>query len=255
MYIGIDIGSTTAKIILMDPNAKLIDKLITNIGYNSKQAATQIYFNILEKNNLKETDIKNIISCGYGRESIDFAKKAVSEIICHAKGVHFLIDDVSTVIDIGGQDSKVIVLNEKGSVINFVMNDKCAAGTGRFLDVMAKALMCDINDFGNFALMAKNPANISSICTVFAESEVISLVAKGEDRNNIIAGLCQSIANRIASMYKRAGGKPKVVLTGGVAKNIGLLKALEKQVGVPIQTHELSSFTGAIGACLIAMQA
>jgi predicted CoA-substrate-specific enzyme activase len=254
MFIGIDIGSTTAKIVLMDSSKNIIDKIIANVGYSSKQVATNIYREILAKNNLKENNIKNIVSCGYGRESIDFAKKAVSEIICHAKGVHFLINDASTIIDIGGQDSKVIVLNSSGNVVNFVMNDKCAAGTGRFLDVMAKALMCDIEEFGTLALQSKKPANISSICTVFAESEVISLVAKSEDRNNIIAGLCESIAKRIASMYKRAGGKPKVVLTGGVAKNIGVLKALENQINMPILTHELSSFTGAIGACIISTQ-
>ena len=254
MFIGIDIGSTTAKIVLMDQNKNIIDKLIANVGYSSKQVATNIYKEILSRNNISESDIKNIVSCGYGRESIDFARKTASEIICHAKGVKFLIYDVSTVIDIGGLDSKVIILNESGNVVNFVMNDKCAAGTGRFLDVMAKALETDINEFGNLALKAAFPSKISSICTVFAESEVISLVAKGEDRNNIFAGLCQSIASRISSMYKRAGGKPKVILTGGVAKNIGLLKALEKILDTPIATHELSSFTGAIGACLIGMQ-
>jgi len=254
MFIGIDVGSTTAKIILMDPNKNIIDKAITNVSYSSKQAASHIYRLILEKNNLEETDIINIVSCGYGRESIDFAKKTVSEIICHAKGVYFLINDVSTVIDIGGQDSKVIVLDNKGNVINFVMNDKCAAGTGRFLDVMAKALGSDISEFGNLAIKGQNPSKISSICTVFAESEVISLVAKGEDRNNIVAGLCESISKRIASMYIRASGKPKVVLTGGVAKNIGLIKFLENELKTKIHTHELSSFTGALGACLIAMK-
>jgi len=155
MFIGIDIGSTTAKIVLMDSSKNIIDKIIANVGYSSKQVATNIYREILAKNNLKENNIKNIVSCGYGRESIDFAKKAVSEIICHAKGVHFLINDASTIIDIGGQDSKVIVLNSSGNVVNFVMNDKCAAGTGRFLDVMAKALMCDIEEFGTLALQSK----------------------------------------------------------------------------------------------------
>jgi predicted CoA-substrate-specific enzyme activase len=158
------------------------------------------------------------------------------------------------VIDIGGQDSKAISVDENGAVRNFAMNDKCAAGTGRFLEVMANALQVDLEDFGRFSLKAERPSKISSLCTVFAESEVISLIAKGEKRENIIAGIHESIASRVVAMASRVGMTAPIMMTGGVAKNAGVLKALETKLGQSIEVSEKTQVTGAIGAALIAQK-
>ena len=160
--------------------------------------------------------------------------------------------EIRTIIDIGGQDSKVIILDDKGNVANFVMNDKCAAGTGRFLDVMARAMETEIQYFGELALRGKNPSKISSVCTVFAESEIISLVAKGENREDITSGIHLSIARRIVSMVKRVGMKPPVAMSGGVALNVGVIDALQKLLETPVITTPLAQYGGALGAALLA---
>jgi predicted CoA-substrate-specific enzyme activase len=193
------------------------------------------------------------VSTGYGRNSVKFMDKAMTEIICHGAGAHYLNPRTRSVIDIGGQDSKAIVLDEKGKVKNFAMNDKCAAGTGRFLEVMARALEVDLDGFGALSLRAGDPSRISSLCTVFAESEVISLISKGEKRENIIAGIHESIAARIAAMTNRLRIAPLVVMTGGVAKNIGVVKALERKIGMAVEVSEYAQVNGAIGAALLAM--
>jgi predicted CoA-substrate-specific enzyme activase len=193
------------------------------------------------------------VSTGYGRNSVKFMDKAMTEIICHGAGAHYLNPRTRSVIDIGGQDSKAIVLDEKGKVKNFAMNDKCAAGTGRFLEVMARALEVELDGFGALSLRAGDPSRISSLCTVFAESEVISLISKGEKRENIIAGIHESIAARIAAMTNRLRIAPLVVMTGGVAKNIGVVKALERKIGMAVEVSEYAQVNGAIGAALLAM--
>jgi predicted CoA-substrate-specific enzyme activase len=192
-----------------------------------------------------------VVATGYGRNSVDFADKAVTEIICHATGAYFLNPNVRSVVDIGGQDSKVIVLDGHGKVKDFAMNDKCAAGTGRFLEVMARALEVDLDLFGEASLKADNPSRISSLCTVFAESEVISLIAKGEKRENIIAGIHESVASRVAALANRVGVKQPIMMTGGVAKNIGIAKALEAKLG-PMEIFASAQVNGAIGAAVIA---
>lgn len=251
--LGIDIGSLTAKGILLDGH-DVIEKHLMSVGYNSKTAAHKLLEEILSKASMEQSAVSKIVATGYGRNSIDFADKAVTEIICHGKGIHFLLPQVRTIIDIGGQDSKVIVLDEIGTVANFVMNDKCAAGTGRFLDVMARAMETEIQDFGPLALKGKKPSEISSVCTVFAESEIISLVAKGESREDITSGIHISIARRIASMVKRVGLIPPLAMSGGVALNVGLINALENILGTSINTTPLSQYSGALGAALLAQE-
>lgn len=251
--LGIDIGSLTAKAVLFIDN-KVVEKHLLSVGYNSKKAADKLLTELLAKVSLERSDISKIVATGYGRNSIDYADKAVSEIICHGKGIHFLLPQIRTIIDIGGQDSKVIVLDESGTVTNFVMNDKCAAGTGRFLDVMARAMETEIQDFGPLALKGKNPSEISSVCTVFAESEIISLVAKGKNREDITAGIHISIARRIVSMVKRAGWIAPLAMSGGVALNVGLIRALENILEKPISTTSLSQYSGALGAALLAQE-
>ena len=180
------------------------------------------------------------------------ADVALVETVAHARAAIKYYGNPDVIVDVGGQDSKVISLNAQGKVTNFQMNDKCAAGTGRFLEVMARALEVDINDFGKVSLKADTPAKISSLCTVFAESEVISLIAKGERRENIIAGIHASIAARVAAMAGRIGLSAPVMMTGGVAKNKGVVSALEDKLGYPIEVSPRAQVTGAIGAALIA---
>jgi predicted CoA-substrate-specific enzyme activase len=200
---------------------------------------------------VKVASVDQIVSTGYGRNNVDLAHKKITEIMCHAAGAWHFLPKTKSVIDIGGQDSKFIRLGEDGGVSDFVMNDKCAAGTGRFLEVMARALELNLEDFGKLSLMAKKPAKISSMCTVFAESEVISLISKGESRENIIAGIHESIASRMVSMMGRARVEKPVVMTGGVAKNIGIQTALEKKLGVKIDIPGTAQVNGAIGAALL----
>ena len=249
--VGIDVGSITTKAAVIEDGKLISDKLIST-GYNAQGAGAKIYETIIAELGVKTSAVKKIISTGYGRNSVPFAHKAVTEITCHAVGAHFLNAAVRSIIDIGGQDSKAIVLDENGGVKDFAMNDKCAAGTGRFLEVMASALEIDINDFGGVSLKADSPAKISSLCTVFAESEVISLISKGEKRENIIAGIHESIASRVIAMAGRIGLLAPVMMTGGVAKNKGVVSALEKKTGFQIEVSEKAQVTGAIGAALIA---
>jgi predicted CoA-substrate-specific enzyme activase len=249
--VGIDVGSITTKAAVVK-DGKLISDRVISTGYNAQDAGTKVYENIMDELEIPPSSVARIISTGYGRNSVTIADKAVTEITCHAAGAHFLNPGVRAIIDIGGQDSKAIVVDETGSVKDFAMNDKCAAGTGRFLEVMARALEVDLNNFGKFSFEADTPARISSLCTVFAESEVISLISKGEKRQNIIAGIHESIAARVVAMAGRIGLTAPVMMTGGVAKNKGVVNALENKTGHAIEVSEKAQVTGAIGAALIA---
>jgi predicted CoA-substrate-specific enzyme activase len=249
--IGVDVGSISAKAAVIKDGQIVATKVILT-GYNAKNAGEQVFKAVLSDAGIDSTQIDCIIATGYGRNSVSFADRAVTEITCHAAGAHYLNRDIRSIIDIGGQDSKAIVVNENGKVQDFAMNDKCAAGTGRFLEVMARALEVDLDAFGNMSLKADKPSSISSLCTVFAESEVISLISKGEKRANIIAGIHESISSRVVAMGNRIGIKDPVMMTGGVAKNIGVVRALEKKINTSITVSELAQVTGAIGAGLIA---
>jgi predicted CoA-substrate-specific enzyme activase len=249
---GIDIGSISTKAAVLS-DGKLLGTRLIFTGYNAEAAGRTVFEELLKDLGLERQAVRRVISTGYGRNSVKFVDKAVTEITCHGAGAHYLDPGARSIIDIGGQDSKVIVIDEKGKVKNFAMNDKCAAGTGRFLEVMARALEMDLEVFGNLSLKAGSPSRISSLCTVFAESEVISLISRGEHRENIIAGINESIAARVAAMANRVGVVPPVVMTGGVAKNAGVVKALEKKLGMTIRVSEYAQVNGAIGAAVLAM--
>lgn len=251
LTIGIDIGSITTKIAVMD-NQGLIHTKVSFTGYNAENAWRNIFNESLKQLQLKKSSISGIIATGYGRNGVSIADKTVTEIKCHAQGAMLYQKNAASVIDIGGQDSKFIRIGTDGIVTNFVMNDKCAAGTGRFLEVMARALEVDLANFGKLSLKAKKPSSISSMCTVFAESEVISLISKGASRENIIAGIHESIAIRLQSMIGRSGIEEPVILTGGVAQNIGIQTALEKKFKIKIRVPETAQVNGAIGAALLA---
>jgi predicted CoA-substrate-specific enzyme activase len=250
--VGIDIGSISTKAAIMADGRVLASRVIFT-GYNAEAAGRKVFEMVLADASLTAADIGGIVATGYGRKSVSFADKAVTEIMCHAVGARHLHPEIRAVVDIGGQDSKAILLDETGRVVNFAMNDKCAAGTGRFLEVMARALEVDLDDFGPLSLKAEAPSKISSLCTVFAESEVISLIARGEKRANIIAGIHESISVRVLAMAGRVGLRPPIAMTGGVARNIGVVRAFEKAVGSPVAVSEYAQVNGAIGAALLAV--
>ena len=253
---GVDIGSLETKVVLLD-DKNIMGYRVGRSTFDFKRVGNNLFKELLEQYNLKKSDVY-VMSTGYGRNTVSFADDRITEITAHARGVQFFFPEAQSVIDIGGQDSKAIIISKKtGSVIDFQMNDKCAAGTGRFIEVMAGALEVPIQQIGDLALKSNNPASISSTCTVFAESEVISLFAKGTKKEDIAAGIHKSIAKRVAGMAKRIGVAPLLVFCGGVAKNIGVKKFLEQELGfeivIPVLNGESSAqLTGAIGAALIA---
>ncbi len=254
MYtLGIDIGSTTSKCVLLEDGNKIIatSLVVAGIGTNG---GTKCMNEVLEVSKVKRDEISSIIATGYGRKNFTEANGELSELSCHAKGVHFADPKVRTIIDIGGQDAKVIRLSNKGILENFLMNDKCAAGTGRFLDVMATILQVPIAEFETQARSTKEPAKISSTCTVFAESEVISQLANGSKVECVIAGICNSVASRVAGLAKRVGVKEEVFMSGGVARNGGVRDALERELQVSIKHSEYSQLMGALGAALFAYE-
>ena len=250
--VGIDVGSISAKAALME-DSQLLGSRVILTGYNAGKAGQAVFDALLEALNIPKERVDHIVATGYGRNSVAFAHKAVTEITCHAAGARFQDATVRSVIDIGGQDSKAIALDPAGKIRDFAMNDKCAAGSGRFLEVMARALEVDLDTFGDLSLRADRPAPISSLCTVFAESEVISLIAKGEPRENIIAGIHASIGSRVIAMAKRVGLADRLTMTGGVAKNIGVVKAIEEKAGLPVYVSAHAQVNGAIGAALIGL--
>ncbi len=248
---GIDIGAATAKAAIMNESG-LCAYAIMPTGFDVVLVSHEVMKVALERSGFVMENLEFIVSTGYARNSIPFANKAVTEILCHAKGAHFLMSDVRTVIDIGGQDSKVIRVDETGEVVDFVMNDKCAAGTGRFFEVMAGVLQLDIEEMGPMSLRSKKPSQISSTCTVFAETEMVSLRARGERREDIVAGIHKAAALRIASMGRNVGFRKDVMLSGGVSKNMGVRKYLEEKIGMGIVIPEEPQIVGALGAALVA---
>jgi predicted CoA-substrate-specific enzyme activase len=248
-FLGIDIGAVSAKGVIVKDN-QVLSRAVFDTGSNVERAADTVLQSLLKETKITIQEIKRTVATGYGRNSVPFADKQMTEITCHARGVIHLMPEARTIIDVGGQDSKAIRVDEQGTVCDFVMNDKCAAGTGRFLEVMAKALELKSDDLGAIALSSKNPAAISSVCTVFAESEIVSLRGEGVKREDIVAGIHSAIASRINSMVMQIGCEDPVVLTGGVARNEGLVRALEKEMGRVVMVPEYPQLTGALGAAL-----
>jgi predicted CoA-substrate-specific enzyme activase len=250
-FLGIDIGAVSAKAVILR-GSELVAKTTMDTGPHIVEIADAVLKRVLKDARITFVDLQGIVATGYGRISVPFAEKKITEITCHARGVYHLMPEAKTIIDIGGQDSKGIRLDEEGTVQDFVMNDKCAAGTGRFLEVMAKALNVHIDDLGTISQAGSNPCTMSSVCTVFAESEVVSLRAEGRKREDIVAGLHKAIAGRISAMISQIGCEDHIVLTGGVAQNNGVLRALEDELQRSVRVPEMPQMTGALGAALIA---
>ena len=248
-YLGIDSGSTASKCVVVDESGEIV-----STGLHSSGAGTAGPKSAVEKAlaqaGITHNDILFTCATGYGRHLIEWADDQLSELSCHALGAAKLFPGAHTVIDIGGQDAKVLRIDDAGRLENFVMNDKCAAGTGRFLDVMASIFGCAVSDLADYDVQAQKVCSISSTCTVFAESEVISKLAAGESIPDIVAGIHTSVVERTYGLVKRLGVQPAVAMTGGVALNGGLRGRLEARLGQPILTSELSQLNGALGAAL-----
>ncbi|MGO1468452.1 MAG: acyl-CoA dehydratase activase [Tissierella sp.] len=246
-YVGIDIGSTATKVSVFKDD-KLKENYNLKTGWSSLEVSKEI-LEILEKDHIKKDDMK-VIATGYGRISVPYANKQITEITCHAKGVDYLIGKDSTIIDIGGQDTKIISL-KNGIVTDFTMNDKCAAGTGKFMELMSNTLGVSIDEMCKMALSGED-ISISSMCTVFAESEVISLIGSGKDRESISRGIVNSITERVSSMLFKHGARDEIYLTGGLCEVEDFKTLLSEKIEIDIKTDPLARYAGSIGAALLA---
>ncbi|MGI6206173.1 MAG: acyl-CoA dehydratase activase [Anaerovoracaceae bacterium] len=248
--VGIDSGSTTTNAVVMDENKKILSSVVIRTGSRSYDSALEAYESVLKKAGIGKGSEDMIVSTGYGRVNLEFANREITEISCHGRGANYFNPRVRTILDIGGQDSKAIRINERGDVLDFAMNDKCAAGTGRFLEAMAATLGVGIDELGPVSLQWKDDIDISSMCTVFAESEVISLIADNKNKADIAHGIHKSIANRATGLMKRVGLEPEFMMTGGVAQNPGAVKAVEEKLGAKLYICEDPEIVGAVGAAL-----
>lgn len=251
-FVGIDAGSRAIKIVLYDADRRQVaGRRMCDQGIRQEELAMGELVALLAEQGLERSQVRRIVATGYGRAALAFAGEAVTEITCHARGVRELTPEVGTVIDIGGQDSKAIWLDSRGAVRDFAMNDRCAAGTGRFLEVLAARLGVRVEDLGGQAARSTNPTPISSTCVVFAETEIVGLLASNIATHDIVAGVLKAIASRMASMLGRRAVAP-VVLTGGVARVTGMAERLAEAIGCPVQLSPDPEYTGALGAALLA---
>ena len=247
---GVDIGSTTAKCVLMDGD-RIVGKSLNPVGVDIVKDAERSLEIALAEAGLPRQEVAFTTGTGYGRYKVYFGQLTVTEISCHARGASFLFPGTRLVVDIGGQDTKAIKVSPAGEVVDFAMNDKCAAGTGRFLDVCANALGFDVDEIGPLSLQSKRPVKITSTCTVFAESEVTSFVSRGKEPRDILAGLHASIANRSYSLLQRVGIEPEVTFTGGVSRNGGMVRALRERLGTPVNVSPMTQTMAAIGSAMM----
>ncbi|OGO23544.1 MAG: hypothetical protein A2144_11125 [Chloroflexi bacterium RBG_16_50_9] len=257
MFAGIDIGSVTTKAVILDEKENIRAFSMIPTDSDRQKSGEEVLGLTLDKTGTSRESIKYIIATGYGRRSFTASNKVLPEIICHARGTKFLFPAAMTVIDIGGQDSKVIELDEKGNVIKFEMNDKCAAGTGRFLEVLTERILnIRLDELGPLSLKAKKPCILSSVCTVFAESEIISLLSENRTKQDIACGLHRAIAKRVIGMGA-AGSihyREPIIFSGGVARNVGVIKAIEEELGKKVVTPEEPQLTAALGAAIFARE-
>ena len=251
LTMGVDIGSTASKAVIMEDGSRILARALVAVGTGTR-GPQEVYKKVLEESGVTRDQISRIVATGYGRMKFQEADRELSEVSCHGKGVKYLCPEARTVIDIGGQDAKAMLLDENGNLDDFVMNDKCAAGTGRFLDAMARVLDVDVTELGAISERSEHPTSISSTCAVFAESEVISRLAADEHIEDIAAGIHASVAKKVGGLALRIGYQPQVVMSGGVAKNRGIVKALERELKCSILVPEDCQMAGAIGAALFA---
>jgi predicted CoA-substrate-specific enzyme activase len=250
---GVDVGSTQTKAIIVNEAGEIASRALIDTGANVILAAENVYQETLNNSGIREEDVEYIIGTGYGRYRVTFGNTQVTEISCHARGAAHMFPNTQTVLDMGGQDTKAIRINPRGEVLDFCMNDKCAAGTGRFLGAASSALSIPLNELGSTALMATKPVRITTTCTVFAESEVLSWLGKGRKIEDILWGVHQSIASRSIGLLRRVGIEEEVTFTGGVAKNIAMIQALNQGLELSVNVSDDSHYMGALGAALFAL--
>jgi predicted CoA-substrate-specific enzyme activase len=241
------------KVVLIDTTGKVLSAVKGPTGPEHRQLANEVMRMALEQANLQLDDISYIVATGYGRVNVPFADDQITELSCHARGVHSIFPNVRTAIDIGGQDAKCMKI-QKGKLVDFVMNDKCAAGTGRFLEVIAATLGIKLEDLGTLSLKSAKKVSISNVCTIFAQQEIVARLSEGEKAEDIIAGMHEALASRVATLARRLKVEPDVVLTGGVAKNIGMVKAMKDSLGCELLVPDEPLLTGAFGAAILAKE-
>ena len=250
-FAGIDIGSTMTKAVIVDGYGTIVASVIGPTGAEHRHLALAVMDETIKKAGLSFEQLDFIVATGYGRINVPFADKQITEITCHSRSIRALFPTVRIIIDIGGQDSKGIKLDTEGKVMNFIMNDKCAAGTGRFLEVIAETLGVKLTEMGKLSLKAKDYVRISNTCTVFAEHEVTSRLTEGATIPEIVAGLHEAFAGRVVNMVRSLGIEKDVVVTGGGAMNIGLIKALQEKLGFAVLVPPKPLLTGALGAAFL----
>ncbi len=250
---GVDVGSTQTKAVVIDENGNIVGRSLIDTGADVTKAAENSYALALEESPVGDDDVRFVVGTGYGRYKVTFGDKQVTEISCHGRGAAHMFPGTRTVLDMGGQDSKAISIQTNGEITDFCMNDKCAAGTGRFLGAAATALDIPLGDLGPTALTSEKPVRISTTCTVFAEAEVLSWLGKGRKIDDILWGVHQSIAARSFGLLRRVGIEEEITFTGGVARNVGMIKAMEEKLGKKLNVSEESHYMGALGAALFAL--
>jgi predicted CoA-substrate-specific enzyme activase len=250
---GVDVGSTQTKAVIIDEAGEFVGRALIDTGANVVRAAEQAFAEALSSRGIDEREVEYVIGTGYGRYRVTFGNSQVTEISCHGRGAIHMFPGTRTVVDMGGQDTKAIRVAPSGEIVDFCMNDKCAAGTGRFLGAASEALDIPLCELGEVALRAERSVRISTTCTVFAESEVLSWLGKGKKIEDILLGVHQSIAARSIGLLRRVGVEPEVTFTGGVAKNVGMIDALNKGLGMKVNVSPDSHFIGALGAALFAL--
>jgi predicted CoA-substrate-specific enzyme activase len=250
---GVDVGSTQTKAIVLNEQGAIVGRTIIDTGANVVTAAERAYLAALAEGGIDEEEVGYVVGTGYGRYKVTFGNTQITEISCHARGAVYMFPGTRTVLDMGGQDTKAIRVRPNGEVVDFCMNDKCAAGTGRFLQAAAFALEIPLGDLGTTALRAEKAVQISTTCTVFAESEVLSWLGKGKKIEDILLGVHRSIATRSIGLLKRVGIENEVTFTGGVTRNQGMVQVLSEALGVKLNVGEEAHLMGALGAALFAM--
>jgi predicted CoA-substrate-specific enzyme activase len=250
---GVDVGSTQTKAVIINENKEIVGRALADTGANVMLAAQNTFQQALSNDDLREEEVEYVVGTGYGRYKVTFGNTQVTEISCHGRGAAHMFPNTRTVVDMGGQDTKAIRVAPNGEIVDFCMNDKCAAGTGRFLGAASSALDIPLSALGPTALRGERAVKISTTCTVFAESEVLSWLGKGKKIEDILLGVHKSIAARSAGLVRRVGIEEEVTFTGGVALNLAMIETLNQRLGVKVNVSEESHFMGALGAALFAL--
>lgn len=251
---GVDVGSTQTKAIILSEDRKIVGRSLINTGANVSMAAERAFREAAASAGIAPESIAYVVGTGYGRYKVNFGNAQITEISCHARGANLLFPKTRTVIDMGGQDAKGIRVGEQGDVKDFVMNDKCAAGTGRFLSNAAETVGLSLDKIGPISLEARRPVRLSTVCAVFVESDIMSYLAEGKTVPDILGGVHSAIAARTVALVRRVGIEAEIAFTGGVSRNIGMVKALEEKLGQPVNVCDDSHFIGALGAAIFALE-